>query len=81
MEKGPMYCNLKLLTIVLTSNTDLRGIGGEVIVKKFSYNILDKARREQILPERFGKVIYVHVKTSPSVINFKCSVHPSAYLS
>ena len=28
----------------------LRRIGGEVIVKKFSYNILDNARREQIPP-------------------------------
>ena len=54
-----LYGNLKLLTIVLTSNTNLREIGDEVIAKKLSYNILDKARWEQIPSQRFGKVIYV----------------------
>ena len=49
MEKSPMYGKFKIQTIVLTSNT-LRGIAGEVIVKKFSCNILNNARREQINP-------------------------------
>ena len=31
----------------------MRGIGDEVIVENFSYNILDNARRE-----RFGNVIF-----------------------
>ena len=50
MEKGPMYGNLKYVqTIVLPSNT-LRGIGGKIIVEKFSNNILDNGRRKQVLP-------------------------------
>ena len=39
----------KIQTILLMSST-LRRIGGEVIVKKFSYNILNDFRREQIPP-------------------------------
>ena len=31
-------------------SSTLRIVGGEVIVKKFSYNILYGIRREQILP-------------------------------
>ena len=49
MEKRPMYGNLKYKTIVLTSNT-LRGIGGKVIAKKFSNNILDNTGKGRILP-------------------------------
>ena len=49
----------------------MRGIGDEVIVKKFSYNILDDVRREQIFPlKSFDKVIYVKVKTSPNKVSF-----------
>ena len=49
----------------------MRGIGDEVIVKKFSYNILDDVRREQISPlKSFDKVIYVKVKTSPNKVSF-----------
>ena len=48
MEKGPMYGNLKYKQLSLRA-TLLRGIGGEVIVKKFSNNILDNTRRERIL--------------------------------
>ena len=51
MEKGPMYSNS------LISNTEIcpyehhsERNRDEVIVKKFSYNILDNARREQIPP-------------------------------
>ena len=64
--------------IVFKSNT-LREIGGEEIVKKCSYNMLDNTRRERILPRCFGKVIYVQVKTDPSIIDFKYSVNQSAY--
>ena len=49
MEKGPMYGNLKYKQLSFRSNT-LRRIGGEVIAKKFSNNILDNTRRERILP-------------------------------
>ena len=48
MEKGPMYGNLKYKQLSLRAT--LRGIGGEVIVNKFSDNILDNTRRERILP-------------------------------
>ena len=51
-------------------SSTLRRIGGEIIVKKFSYNILDGIRREQILPKCFSKAVYVQVKASPSIINF-----------
>ena len=50
MEKGPMYGNLKYKPAIVLTSTTLRGIGGEVIVNKFSNNILDNTRRERILP-------------------------------
>ena len=34
-------------------SSSLRGMGDEVMVKKFSYNILDDIRREQIPPNIF----------------------------
>lgn len=46
MEKGPMHGILEKQKIVRTSNT-LRGMGSEVIVKKFSNNVLDNTRRER----------------------------------
>ena len=61
-----MYGKIKYKQLSLRAT--LRGIGGEVIVKKFSYNILDNARREQIPLKRFGKVFNLQVKTSSSFI-------------
>ena len=55
-----MYGKIKYKQLSLRAT--LRGIGGEVIVKKFSYNILDNARREQIPLKRFGKVYISKVK-------------------
>ena len=52
IEKGPMCGNLLSQQNFLTSNT-LRGIGGEVIVEKIPFNILDLARSEQIPPNVF----------------------------
>ena len=60
-------------------SSTLRRIGGEIIVKKLSYNILDGIRREQILPKCFSKAVYVQVKASPSIINFTRLVYQSAY--
>ena len=47
MEKGPMYGNLKYKQLSLRAHSERNG--GEVIVKKFSNNILVNTRRERIL--------------------------------
>ena len=49
MEKGPLYSNLKYNNFPYEQHSE-RNRQGEVIVKKFSNNILDNARREQIPP-------------------------------
>ena len=41
-------------------SSSLKRVGGEVIVMKFSYNILDDVRGEQIPSKHLSKVIYAN---------------------
>ena len=46
----------------------MRGIGSEIIVKKFANNLLDNIGREQIPPQQAGYVIYAKVTASSSIV-------------
>ena len=77
MEKEPMYGNLEYKQLSLRA-TLWEESGVKLLLRNFLTTFSITLEGNEFLLDVLVKVIYVKVKTSPSIIDFKYSVNQSA---